>query len=333
MARTRRMSGSFVESLGERVRTRKEGRKRKVARTPGSRQSGIGERNVPPVLIRGVSLSDIPWQPRPRSKTKPRRRYDVALNMPGVEMRLPSIPQIAIGWRLISFLLVAALGMLLYHLWDSPQYRIQNARVIGLQRLTSQDVNAVLNVRDERIFAIDPGILEKKLMQAFPEFSKAEVKVNLPGEVTVRVEERQPILTWRQDGRTILVDANGVSFPMRDENAALPAVVVEAHGAPPVQAVQAENPTLEQFMPVEMVSAILSMSAQVPQGTTISYDPQRGLGWKDVQGWEVYFGDTRNMDMKLRLYRAILEKLDKDDIMPALISVEHVHLPYYRLER
>lgn len=333
MARTRRMSGSLVESLSERVRTRKEGKKRKVARTPSSRQSGFGERNVPPVLVRGVSLGDMPWQPRPRSKTKPRRRYDVALNMPGVEMRLPSIPQIAIGWRLVSFLLVAALGMLLYHLWNSPQYRIQNARVIGLQRLTSQDVNAVLNVRDERIFAVDPAILEKKLLQAFPEFSKAAVKVNLPGEVTVRVEERQPILTWRQDGRTILVDANGFSFPTRDENAVLPAVVVEAHGAPPAQEVQAENPTLEQFMPVEMVSAILSMSAQVPQGTLISYDPQRGLGWKDVQGWEVYFGDTRNMDMKLRLYRAILEKLDKDDIMPALISVEHVHLPYYRLER
>jgi hypothetical protein len=113
----------------------------------------------------------------------------------------------------------------------------------------------------------------------------------------------------------------------------MPAVIVEAHGSPPVQEVQAENLTLEQFMPVEMVSAILSMNAQVPAGTSLSYDPQRGLGWQDAQGWEVYFGDTRNMDMKLRLYRAILEKLDKDDIMPALISVEHVHLPYYRLER
>ncbi len=333
MARTRRMSGSFVDNLEKQLRTRKEGKKRKAVRTPSSRQGGIGERNVPPVLIRGANFGDISWQPRSRSKSKPRRRYDVALNMPGVEMRLPSLPQVAVGWRLASFLLVAALGLLLYHLWSSPQYRIQTARIIGLQRLTSQDVNAVLNVRDERIFAIDPDILQKKLMQAFPEFSKVDVKVNLPGEVIVKIDERQPILTWRQDGRTILVDANGVSFPMRDDSSAMPAVIVEAHGSPPVQEVQAENLTLEQFMPVEMVSAILSMNAQVPAGTSLSYDPQRGLGWKDAQGWEVYFGDTRNMDMKLRLYRAILEKLDKDDIMPALISVEHVHLPYYRLER
>jgi cell division septal protein FtsQ len=327
------MSGSFVENLEKQLRTRKVGKKRKVVRSPSSRQGGIGERNVPPVLIRGASFGDISWQPRSRGKSKPRRRYDVALNMPGVEMRLPSLPQVAVGWRLASFLLVAALGLLLYHLWSSPQYRIQTARIIGLQRLTSQDVNAVLNVRDERIFAIDPDILQKKLMQAFPEFSKVDVKVNLPGEVIVKIDERQPILTWRQDGRTILVDANGVSFPMRDDSSAMPAVIVEAHGSPPVQEVQAENLTLEQFMPVEMVSAILSMNAQVPAGTSLSYDPQRGLGWKDAQGWEVYFGDTRNMDMKLRLYRAILEKLDKDDIMPALISVEHVHLPYYRLER
>lgn len=333
MARTRRVTGSFFESLEKRVRYQKVSRKRKATRTPSSRQGGYGERSVPPVLIRGANVSDIPWQPRPRSKTKPRRRYDVALNMPGVEMRLPSLPQVAIGWRLVSFLLVAALGMLLYHLWNSPQYRVQTAQVSGLQRLTSQDVNAVLNVRDERIFSIDPGTMQKKLMQAFPEFSSVDVKVSLPGEVSVKVEERQPILTWRQDGRTVLVDANGVSFPMRDQNGAMPAVVVEAHGSPATQELPLESPSLEQFMPVEMVSAILSMSAQVPQGTPLSYDPQRGLGWQDAQGFEVYFGDTRNMDMKLKVYKAILEKLDKDDIMPALISVEYVHLPYYRLER
>jgi hypothetical protein len=91
--------------------------------------------------------------------------------------------------------------------------------------------------------------------------------------------------------------------------------------------------SLEQFMPIEMVSAILSMSAQAPKNTPITYDPQRGLGWKDAQGWEVYFGDMSNMDMKLRLYKALLSKLDDEDTMPALISVEHVHLPYYRLER
>lgn len=312
---------------------RKNGSPRKTGRASKGREDRYGERSVPPVLIRGVDMSSLPWQVKPRGKAKPRRRYDVALSMPGVEMRLPSLPQVAVGWRLVSFLLVTALGTLLYYLWSAPEYHVFAAQVVGLQRLSSQDVNAVMDVRGQPIFAINTAALENELQQAFPEFSSVEVEVGLPGEVYVTVEERQPILAWKQDGRTTLVDANGVSFPVRDQNMAIPAVVVDAHGSPPVQSMEIEGDPLEQFLPVEMVSAILSMSAQTPSGIPLTYDPLRGLGWKDAQGWEVYFGDTQQMDMKLRVYKAILEKLDDEDTMPALISVEHVHLPYYRLER
>jgi cell division septal protein FtsQ len=284
-------------------------------------------------MVRGVEATQLPWGKSKRAKSKPRRRYDVALNMPGVEMRLPAIPQVTFGWRLVSFLLVAALGTLLYHLWNSPMYRVQAAQVSGLQRLTRADVNAVLDVRDEPIFTIDPGQLREKLQAAFPEFSSVDVQVALPGEVFVTVEERQPILAWQQDGRTELVDANGVSFPVREQNPVIPALVVEAHGGPQLGDQFLNENALQQFMPVEMVSAIVSMSGQAPKGTPLMYDPQRGLGWRDEHGWEVYFGDTKNMDMKLKVYKAITDKLRREDIQPVLISVEHVHLPYYRLER
>ncbi len=333
MVRTRRSSASGNESAGVSTRRRRSGTPRKTVRSSKTRASSYEERSMPPVLIRGLDMSAFPWQVKPRGKAKPRRRYDVALNMPGVEMRLPSLPQVAVGWRLVSFLLVAALGTLLYHLWSAPQYHVEAAQVLGVQRLRSQDVNAVIDVEGESIFAVDTAALEKELQAAFPEFSAVDVKVGLPGEVIVTVDERQPILTWRQDGRTTLVDANGVSFPVRDQNASIPAVAVDAYGSPPVQTVGEESDPLDQFLPVEMVSAILSMSAQAPSSIPLTYDPVRGLGWQDAQGWEVYFGDTRYMDMKLRVYKAILEKLDDEDTMPALISVEHVHLPYYRLER
>lgn len=333
MVRTRRRSGQDNRSTAVKTRRRRDGAARKAARSVNPRRSPYEERSMPPVLIRGLDMSTLPWQVKPRGKAKPRRRYDVALNMPGVEMRLPSLPQVAVGWRLVSFLLVVALGTLLYHLWSAPQYRVQATQVVGIQRLRSQDVNAVMDVQGESIFTVDTEALEKELSQAFPEFSSVDVQVSLPGDVLVTVDERQPILAWRQDGRTTLVDANGVSFPIRDQNAPIPAVTVDAHGSPPTQMVEDETDPVDQFLPVEMVSAILSMSAQAPSSIPLTYDPVRGLGWQDAQGWEVYFGDTRLMDMKLRVYKAILEKLDDEDTMPALISVEHVHLPYYRLER
>jgi hypothetical protein len=154
--------------------------------------------------------------------------------------------------------------------------------------------------------------------------------------VAVYVEERQPLLVWKQEGRTVLVDANGYAFPMRSPEDPAPSLVVESLSSPPVltQAVEdIENVIQPQFMTVEMVSAILSMSAQAPTGSPLVYDAKQGLGWRDVQGWEAYFGDVRNMDLKLKIYRALVEKLKKEGTPPALISVEHVHTPYYRLER
>jgi hypothetical protein len=82
-----------------------------------------------------------------------------------------------------------------------------------------------------------------------------------------------------------------------------------------------------------MVSAILSMSAQAPAGTPLIYDALHGLGWKDAAGWEVYFGDIRDIEMKLRVYQALVKRLQGEGLQPALISVEYVHSPYYRLER
>jgi len=332
MVSRRRTVGTGVSGEAKRSSQRKNPQVRKPLRTSAKRREDYDERSVPPVMVRGVDVNNLPLQSNKRVKAKPRRRFDVALSMPGVEMRLPSLPQVAVGWRLVSFLLVAALGTLLYHLWSSPQYRVQAAQISGLQRLSSADLNAILNVRGEPIFAIAPQQLAEKLQQAFPELSKVQVEVALPGEVIVRVEERQPILAWKQEGRTVLVDANGVAFPMRDQNSAIPSLVVDAHGSPQMIDEQSDTLEVRQFMPVEMVSAIVSMSGQAPKSTPLKYDPQRGLGWQEAAGWEVYFGDTRSMDMKLKIYKSIAQKLEKDGITPTLISVEHVHLPYYRLE-
>jgi hypothetical protein len=200
--------------------------------------------------------------------------------------------------------------------------------------LNSRDVNTILNVEGESIFAIDPQALEQSAREAFPEFASVKVDVGLPRNVVVTVEERLPILTWRQEGRTVLVDANGVAFPQRELGGVTPSVVVEAFSSPPViqQAGMLETRS-SQFMPVAMVSAILSMSAQAPKDTPLVYDAKHGLGWKDGRGWDVYFGDVKDIDMKLRVYNAMLKKFDKDGIQPVLVSLEYVHAPYYRLEK
>lgn len=254
-------------------------------------------------------------------------------------MRLPAIPEINIGWRLFSFAIVAALVALLYTMWNSPRFLVMETEITGLQRLSSRDVNTVLGVRNMPVFSLDATQLRERLVQAFPEFSSVQVSIALPAEVVITVEERQPVITWRQDGRTLLVDPNGVAFPLRSLEDTSPKLVVEAQGSPVsidmdlIQPKAGETGSSHQLLSVDMVSTLISLGAQAPEGVPLVYDPGRGFGWQDARGWQVYFGQVSQMEMKLKVYNALVSKLEQKDEQPALISVEYVHSPYYRLSR
>ncbi len=72
----------------------------------------------------------------------------------------------------------------------------------------------------------------------------------------------------------------------------------------------------------------------MPADTLLVYDSVHGLGWNDPKGWEVYFGsEDQDMEMKLAVYQALVDRLENEGIQPAMISVEYVHAPYYRMER
>jgi cell division protein FtsQ len=72
----------------------------------------------------------------------------------------------------------------------------------------------------------------------------------------------------------------------------------------------------------------------LPKGTPMTFSAASGLGWKDTGGWEVYIGtDLDQYDQKIALYQSISTQLAGQGITPALISVEFLNAPYYRLEK
>jgi cell division protein FtsQ len=84
----------------------------------------------------------------------------------------------------------------------------------------------------------------------------------------------------------------------------------------------------------DLVSSILALGAKMPADTTLVYDSEHGLGWNDPNGWEVFFGDEdKDMEMKVIVYQALVERLQSEGIQPVMISVEYVHAPYYRVQR
>jgi cell division protein FtsQ len=327
-------------------------------RSPRRSVSQSGPYN-PPVMVRSNLAAQAPAA---RKRGKTRRRYDVALGVPGAEMRLPALPQVRVGWRLISLVMVALLGAALYHLWNSPKYQVGSVKVTGLQRISSDQVNADLDVAGQPVFSLNPGALRLQLLKDFPELKSASVTVGWPNKVTVTVSERLPVLTWQQDGKTLFVDADGMAFAPRPGEKPLGSLIL-ASSSPPVlltgdqpaqtsvqdqlaainqssaagqaqvAASTAQPAAVRPWLAPQMVAGILTLARQAPKGTNVVYDRQHGLGWKDAGGWNVYFGDGQDMAMKLNVYKAIVKQLQSEDIIPTFISVEYVHAPYYQAQQ
>jgi hypothetical protein len=287
-------------------------------------------------------------QPKRKKKSKvPRRRYDIALSSPGVEISLPAFPAVSLGWRLLSGVLVIGLLFLFYHFWTSPLYQVQIAEVEGNHYIDPETVNQVLNLYNKPIFMVDPQQVKSDLHRAFPGLLiESSVEIVLPASVFVSIQERIPAISWKQGNEILWVDADGYAFDPVGENDAL--IQVEALAPPPPPVVfqeETEEPedstdvmeevlAPEAFMTLEMVAALDRMDDHAPKGVPLAYDPSHGLGWHDTKhDWDVYFGmDLSNIEQKLIVYEAIREELRSDGISPAMISVEHVHAPYYRLE-
>ncbi len=327
------MSRSIELSRAELVRKRRH--EHAQDRISGSSARAI--RPSLPITVRGGPPPTLPASPRRKASTAPNRRFHTALSMPGVEVHMPAIrfSGPAVKWRLLSFSLASLLGAALYSAWTSPAFEAAVPQVSGNHYVSSDEIDAVLNIRGMPLFILLPADLEFRLRMNFPELASAKVNLVPPNRVIVEVSERKPVVEWQQGGEYTWIDANGVAF--RPRGAAEGLITVSAL-APPDSAgtaanqVSGTNPiTPSLFIGPDVVSAITTLASRVPQGSSMVYDPHYGLGWADGRGRQVYFGsDASQMALKLEVYQSLVNTLAQKSIDPAFISVQYANAPYYR---
>ena len=222
---------------------------------------------MPPVLVRG-GMPDMAVRRTKRSL--PKRRFDVALNVPGAELRLPSLPLIQPGWRAFSGILAVMMIACLFMMWKSPAFQVNSVEAEGLVRLTVGDLNTVMNIMGGSIFSIDPPAVEQTLSRLFPELAEISVKVSLPARVLVQARERQPVLSWYQDEREVWVDADGVAFIPRGNPGSL--VRVQGHGAAPAAIAEVVIPAVGS-LPTAPVNTGGSTSPDPPLAVRAAIPP------------------------------------------------------------
>ena len=323
------------------VRAKRYQRRRSSKRQKTRRRSSNG-RLGPPMVSRGERS----YQPgKTRQKKKVRRRMDLSLKAIGAEVRLPAMPAVQVGWRLLSGIMVLALVWAIYTLWNSPEFIVKSVEVTGLERVSQEEFLSGLPIFGTPIFILDPQTLKVALLNQFSALHDLTIQVKYPADVTITVSERQPVIAWEQAGIAFWwVDIDGLAFEPLGPSDSL--VYVQAFAAPPAlpvhfQEVKGDGETqdsgkreVEQLLTPEMVQAILFLAEHTPDGATMLYDVQHGLGWQDPdKNWKVFFGsELDNMTSRLAIYQAILAELENKSRKAVLISVEFRHAPYYRLQ-
>lgn len=326
------------QSRAEKIRARRQQSRQETPKVP----LGGGATRKP--KDQRVPITRRPTTPVPVVTRKRHTTY-VPLKKKGAELQIPALPRIELGWRLISsaiFLLSLAVVISFTSL-STFQVSVINLR--GAQRLTIESLLSQVDLVGTSIIWVDPEQIKTSIEDQFPGLSGVSVSVSLPAAVTIQVEERDPVILWQQESTLLWIDAEGVMFPVNGEAEVAQAVIAagDPPSAPEIYIPEVDEETgiishlLEQSLPkttIEFVEAVLIITNYIPEGSPLQYDPQFGLGWHDPNGWLVYFGrDTNNIDMKLAEYQTIIGALERQNITPAMISLEFLHAPYYRLEQ
>lgn len=279
-------------------------------------------------------------KPRVKPAPKPKqnkRRFNIALAMPRVNLRaihLPTIqfPRLRFGGRTASLILVVTLGMAAYFSFTRPELRVSEAQVMGNQILTPAELNSVMGVAGQPIFLLTPSELETRLLLNYPEISAVRVNVSLPNLVTAHIVERKPFIRWEQNGAYTWIADDGVAYRPRGEMVGLISVVAES--SPPVIGGGTDPLAPTPYITVEMVQALKGLASHVPPGAVILYDSVNGFGWNDPRGWRAYFGATASdVELKMRVYETMVNSLTQRGIRPALINVTYPTAPYYRMNQ
>lgn len=258
------------------------------------------------------------------------------------------------GWRLLSFALVGVLSYFILTAWRSPEYKVTSVQISGLQRLNEEEVLSHLNVIGTHIFTVQPQVIADTIAASYPELRDIHVSASLPAGISISVVERQPMFAWQMRDSLIWVDTEGYLIPARGSAADM--LTIDADALPLYQM----DEDLREFGSTKMIQdktikkpgqsdfiffaqtkhidstllvAVLQLNAWMPDETTLLYQKQRGLGWADARGWDVFVGQKlESINDKMVMYETIVRNLEEEGINPGMVSVEFLNAPYYRVD-
>lgn len=320
------MSNQEKMTRAEQIRKRRNAqRESRVTKSP--KASPVASRSYPPVMMRGMTLDTVV-----PAKQKVKRRLDIPLQYPGAEVRLPSVPAVSVGWRFLSMLLTVILFGLLVYFFSSDAFAVDDFKLVGVKRIPYPEIALAVGVPHVNVFTIDPDELEQTLSNNYADIKEISVRVGFPATLVITIEEREPVIEWREKGNPFWIDEEGVDFPKRGEVEGLPVVVADDRPYTAGVVSNADNHKKQPFLSQQYINVVKELNEVKPVGSTLVYDQVYGFGWAD-QERKVYLGtDLADVALKLVVYNRVVDSLNERGIDPEIIDIEFLHAPFVRME-
>ncbi len=263
-------------------------------------------------------------------------------------------PKLHFSWRLLSGLITGVCTALLISAFRSPDYLISNIEIEGISRVTQEEINAVVDLDQDRNFLISPLAIENAIQENFPELYDINVSIDLSSTVKIQLQEREPHIAWEYANKKLWVDEEGYLLP--DRGQAQVALTLISNQEPPFYIPEermilagekrlrktviekGENDQLALFKVYQRIEpityqAVKDLNQLLPEQDIILYDIRRGLGWNDSRGFRVYVGsDLDDIAAKMNMVEEIVKTLITSQVIPTMISVEQINAPYYRMD-
>jgi hypothetical protein len=230
-----------------------------------------------------------------------------------------------VNWRIFSGMIVVALSVALAMFFLTDFFYVRSVTVVGANYLDDSEVFRYADIAEMHIFWVNPDDVRKNILAASPVIADAKVSVSWPPNmVTIEIEEREPALIWVQAGVTGLIDLQGRVLRFPPDTEALPnllRILADTSLSGP--------PGVEAPIPVDAVSGALQLRTLLAGVGELRYNAEKGLGFREPGGWDVWLGVGTDMSNKLLIYDAIRDNLVSRGITPVEINVSNPDGAYY----
>ncbi len=208
------------------------------------------------------------------------------------------------------------------------RFYIYQAEVKGAHRLSQEEIVQASGLKGLHILWARSTKVEDKLLRLLPTIKSAEVSCRLSSTCTISVVERQPQVTWNDEGKAWWIDSEGVVFPAED------AAAGESTGGDgwviygPLPRDDDKNGQISESLRAA-ISELELVRAEIP--SKLEYTPGRGLMFMDDKGWHVILGEGSGMAERILVWKRLKAYLEARNIEPRFVDVRFPNAPYYSM--